>query len=113
MVAVLVRLIYRSMTILVSWLALLARSSASKNAEILVLRHEVAVLRRGNPRPRIGWADRALLAALARISPKALRAHRIVTPGTPAPVRGLLRSSRSECRCASALLPPGGTIPPT
>src|SRR5579875_399453 len=82
MVAVLVRLIYRSLTALLSWLTLLARSSASKNAEILILRHEVAVLRRGNPRPRIDWTDRALLAALARILPTALRAHRIVTPGT-------------------------------
>ena len=60
----------------------MARSSASKNAEILILRHEVVVLRRGNPRPRIDWTDRAVLAALARILPKALRAHRIVTPGT-------------------------------
>ena len=80
--AVLVRLIYRSLAALLSWLALSARSSASKNAEILILRHEVAVLRRGNPKPRIDWADRAVLAALARILPKALRAHRIVTPGT-------------------------------
>ena len=80
--AVLVRLIYRSLTTLLSWLALLARSSASKDAEILILRHEVAVLRRGNPKPRIGWADRAVLAALARILPTALRVHRIVTPGT-------------------------------
>jgi len=81
-VAVLIRLIYRSLTVLLSWLALSARSSASKNAELLILRHEVAVLRRGNPRPRIGWADRALLAALAWILPRALRAHRIVTPAT-------------------------------
>lgn len=81
-VTVLVRLIYRSLATLLSWLALLARSSASKNAEILILRHEVAVLRRSNPKPKIDWADRALLAALARILPKALLAHRIVTPGT-------------------------------
>ena len=51
--AVLVRLIYRSLTALLSWLALSARSSASKNAEILVLRHEVAVLRRGSPRLKL------------------------------------------------------------
>jgi putative transposase len=81
-VAVLVRLIYRSLTTLLSWLALLARSSATKNAEILVLRHEVAVLRRGNPKPKIDWTDRAVLAALARILPRVLRAHRIVTPAT-------------------------------
>ena len=80
--AVLVRLIYRSLATLLSWLALSARSSASKNAEILILRHEVAVLRRGNPKPRIDWTDRAVLAALARILPRALRGHRIVTPGT-------------------------------
>jgi hypothetical protein len=71
-VTVLVRLIYRSLAALLSWLALSARSSASKNAEILVLRHEVAVLRRGNPRPRISWEDRALLAALAWTLPRAL-----------------------------------------
>jgi putative transposase len=81
-VSVLVRLIYRSLATLLSWLAPLAWSSASKNAEILILRHEVAVLRRGNPKPRIDWADRALLAALARILPRTLRAHRIITPGT-------------------------------
>jgi putative transposase len=78
----LVRLVYRSLATLLSWLALSARSSASKNAEILILRHEVAVLRRGNPKPKIDWADRAVLASLARILPRALRAHRIITPGT-------------------------------
>nr|WP_228553705.1 integrase core domain-containing protein [Catenulispora pinisilvae] len=60
----------------------MARSSASKDVEILALRQEVAILRRANPKPRIGWKDRAVLAALSRLLPKALRAHRIVTPGT-------------------------------
>jgi hypothetical protein len=81
-VAVLVRLIYRSLAALLSWRALPARSPASKDAGILILRHAVAVLRRGSPGPGIDRADRALPAAPARILPGALRAHRILTPGT-------------------------------
>ena len=77
-----VRLLYRILVQVLSWLALLARSSASKDIEILALRQEVAVMRRANPRPQIGWTDRAVLAALFRLLPKALRAHRIVTPAT-------------------------------
>ena len=77
-----VALAYRLLVTVLSWLALLARSSSAKDAEILVLRHEVAVLRRINPRLRMSWTDRAILAALARIMPKGLRAWRIVTPGT-------------------------------
>jgi putative transposase len=63
-------------------LFLLGRSSASKNAELLVLRHEVAVLHRANPRPRLDWADRLILAALIRRLPGRLQAHRLITPGT-------------------------------
>ena len=63
------------------WLVLLGRSQASKDAEIMVLRHEVAVLRRQVTQPKPDWADRAILAALARL-PTVLRARRLVTPGT-------------------------------
>ncbi len=77
-----VALAYRLLVTVLSWFALLARSSSAKDVEILALRHEVAVLRRTNPRPRMSWTDRAVLAALTRIMPKALRARRIVTPGT-------------------------------
>jgi len=48
---------------LLGWLTLLGRASSSKDIELLVLRHEVAVLRRTNPTPRLDWADRALFAA--------------------------------------------------
>ena len=68
-----------------SWLALLARSDATKDVEILVLRHEVAVLRRHNPRPALTWPDRALLSALTRLLPTQLRQLRLVSP------RALLR----------------------
>ena len=64
------------------WLVLLGRSQASRDAEILVLRHEVMVLRRQVARPTPDWADRAIMAALARLLPAALRGSRLVTPGT-------------------------------
>jgi hypothetical protein len=68
---------------LLGWLLLFGRTSASKDVELLVLRHEVAVLRRANPKPDLDWADRALFAALIRQLPRVLRDHhRLVTPGT-------------------------------
>src|SRR6478609_5483232 len=67
-----------------SWLALLARSDAAKDVEILMLRHEVAVLRRTNPRPALTWPDRAMLSALSRLLPTPLRQFRLVTPPNPA-----------------------------
>ena len=76
------RLLYLILDRLLSWLLLLGRTSSSKNIELLVLRHEVALLRRTNPRPRLDWADRAVLAALIRRLPAVLRGHRLVTPAT-------------------------------
>jgi putative transposase len=76
------RLLYLIFSRICGWLILLGRSSASKNAELLVLRHKIAVLHRTKPRPRLDWADRAVLAALIRHLPTRLRTHRLVTPGT-------------------------------
>jgi putative transposase len=50
------RLLYLVFRRLCGWLILPGRSAPSKDAELLVLRHEAAVLRRANPRPRLDWA---------------------------------------------------------
>jgi hypothetical protein len=76
------RLAYLILARVLSWLALLARSNATKDVEILVLRHEVAVLRRHHPHPKLTWLDRAVLSALSRLLPPPLRRLRLVSPRT-------------------------------
>ena len=75
-------LVYFILIRLLGWLVLLARSDTAKDAEILTLRQEVAVLRRTNPRPRLTWLDRAVLSALSRLLPTPLRKLRLVSPRT-------------------------------
>jgi putative transposase len=76
------RLLYLILRTVVGWLGLLTRSGASKDAEILVLRHQLAVLRRQVSRPRLSWADRAVQAALNRQVPRHHWPRPFVTPGT-------------------------------
>jgi putative transposase len=76
------RLAYLLLVRVLGWLALLARSDAAKDVEILTLRHEVAVLRRTSPRPSMSWSDRAVFSALSRLLPVRLRQVRLVSPRT-------------------------------
>jgi putative transposase len=76
------RLLYMIVLRVFGWIALLARSQTSKDIEILVLRHQLAVLRRQVATPRPSWADRAILSALARLLPRNRRHHLFVTPRT-------------------------------
>src|SRR3954465_7913074 len=67
---------------LLGWIVLRTRSDTSKEIEILVLRHQLAVLQRRTPRPRMTWTDRALIAALTRLLPRPRRLGLLVTPAT-------------------------------
>jgi putative transposase len=77
-----VKLIYEMFTKLLSWIALHARSDTPNEIEILVLRHQLAVLQRRTPRPRIRWSDRAMIAAPDRLLPARRRRGLLVTPAT-------------------------------
>ncbi|WP_431926325.1 hypothetical protein [Nonomuraea jabiensis] len=74
-----VRVLYMTLIRVFGWLVLLGRAQASKDVEIMVLRHEVAVLKPQVVRPKPDWADRAVLAAPTRFLPTMLRTHRLVT----------------------------------
>ena len=76
------RLIYQMFTELLSWIVLRTRSDTTKEIEILVLRHQLAVLRRRTPRPRISWTDRAMIAVLAQLLPARRRHGFLITPAT-------------------------------
>ena len=120
------RLAYLMLVRVLSCLVLLARSDTTKDAEILVLRHEVAVLRRTSPRPTLTWLDRAVLSALSRLLPPPLRRMRLVTPRTllrwhaqlvarrwtyprRRPGRPPIRQSERWCCGWPARIPAGGT----
>jgi hypothetical protein len=80
--AVSLRLLYLIFLRMLGLVLLMGRRSSTKDVELLILRHEVAVLRRTKPRPCLDWADRAVLAALIRRLSRTLRGHRLVAPGT-------------------------------
>ncbi len=89
------------------WLVLLGRGQASKDAEILVLRHEVAVLRRQAGRPRPDWADRAVIAAALMAKNAAQDPHRlrVVPPAHPREPRHARGINRRRARCAERRTP--------
>jgi transposase InsO family protein len=76
------RLLYLIPLRVLRWIILLARTEASKDAEILALRHHVLVLRRQIGAPKPSWADRAIISALARRIPRTRRLCVLVTPRT-------------------------------
>jgi hypothetical protein len=95
---VLFRLLYLISVTVFGWLRLLARGAAAKDIEILILRHEVTVLRRQVTRACPAWPDRAILSALTRLPPHRGRLHRIVTPARcwPGTVAWLLGSGPTQ-----------------
>ena len=100
------RFAYLAVLRVFGWLALLSRSDRAKNAEILILRHHVAVLQRQAGTPKLSWADRAILAALARLLPSGhlRQLHLIIPPRTLLRWHAALAAGGGRARGA----PPGG-----
>jgi putative transposase len=110
---VLPRLAYLTLCRSIQLLAQLARGDAAKDLEILVLRHQLAVLRRQTPRPKLEPADRALLAAVSRVLPRSRWSCFLVRPDTlvrwhrrlvaaPGPTRVVGRGGRRSARRSSS-----------
>jgi putative transposase len=93
------RLIYQMFAKLLSWIVLHARSDTTKEIEILVLRHQLTVLERRTPRPRVSWIDRAVIAALGRLLPARRRLGLLTTPATILRWHRQLVSRRWTCGC--------------
>jgi putative transposase len=88
-------------------MALRTRSDTAKEIEILVLRHQLAVLQRPTPRPRISWTDRAVTATLARLLPIRRRVGLLVTPATILRWHPLLVTRRPTTQPARPAIPAG------
>ena len=76
------RLIYQMFSKLLGWIVLRNRSDTTTEIEILVLRHQLAVLQRRTPRPPMSWTDRALITAFTRLLPVRRRLGLVITPAT-------------------------------
>jgi putative transposase len=92
-----VHVVYMIAVRVLGWLALLSRRRSGLIVEVLVLRHELAVLRRQVTKPRPSWPDQAILSALCRLLPRQLLPHRLVTPACGCPKLG---SPSLTCRFA-------------
>src|SRR5262245_28744080 len=101
-------MLYLMFVRLTGWLALLARSAASKDAELLVLGQDAAMLRRQNPRPKLDGAGRTVLAAVTRLLPGPVRMNRLVTPESELEVPADPGGSCSAWVTGSGLLRRGG-----